>query len=212
VPSLRPAMKRSRLRRLALLAVMAGAAVWIALIAAIDAYGQVDRARPADAIVVLGAQVHAGGRSGPAIDRRVRHAAALYQRGLSDRIICSGGLGDQPPAEAEVMCALLADLGVPEAALLREDQSHSTEDNAANTAALMRERGWRSAIVVTDDFHLLRAAAMFQRAGIEVYSSPAQTTAGPLPPLERIGREAREALGLAWFGLRVLLRIDGTAH
>ena len=55
---------------------------------------------------------------------------------------------------------------------------------------------------------MLRAAWMFDRAGALAYPAPAQVTAGPMNLVERIGREAREALALAWYGLRVLLRID----
>ena len=198
-------MKRPRVLLSIVAACVAG---WAVLIAVIDGFGLTDRARPADVIVVLGSQVYPGGRLGPSLERRAQHAAALYRRGMADYVLCSGGVGDNPPSEAEVACRRIIELGVPPGAIVYETRSHSTEENAAYSAAIMREQGWRSAIIVTDGFHMLRAAWMFDRAGVFAYPGPAQVTAGPMNPVERIGREAREALALAWYGLRVLLGID----
>ncbi len=203
--------KRQWLIRFSVLAVIVAVAGWIALVIVIDQFGFIDRAQHADVIVLLGSQVFAGGKPGPSLERRAQHAAVLYKRGLAGNIICSGGVGDNPPAEAIVACRRVIELGVPKAAILYEDRSHSTEENAAYSAAIMREHGWQSAILVTDGFHLLRSTTMFQRAGITVYPSPAQVTAGPMNPLERIVREMREALGLMWYRARMLVGIDLTS-
>jgi uncharacterized SAM-binding protein YcdF (DUF218 family) len=111
-----------------------------------------------------------------------------------------------------VACGRVIDLGVPKAAILYEDRSHSTEENAAYSAAIMREHGWQSAILVTDGFHLLRSTVMFQRTGVTVYPSPAQATAGPMNPVERVVREMREAFGLVWYGARMVVGIDLTSQ
>ena len=136
-------MKRSRRLRFSLTAAISAVLGLAVLIGVIDAYGLVDRAGPADVIVVLGSQVYPGGRAGPSLERRAQHAAALYRRGLADHIMCSGGVGDHPPAEAEVACRRVIELGVPPGAMVYETRSHSTEENAAYSAAIMRERGWR---------------------------------------------------------------------
>lgn len=206
-------VNRSRLLRLtsgALIILLTALAVAVALI---DAYGLVDRAQPADAIVVLGSQVYPGGRPGPSLSRRADHAAALYRSGYADHVICTGGFTEpQPKSEAQVACDRLVATGVPRSAVILEERATSTEENAAFTAAILRARGWRSAIVVSDGYHLLRATLMFERAGVVVYASPAQATAGPMSVLERFGREVRETGGLALYGLRVLLGIDVTAQ
>ena len=207
-----PPMKRSRLLRLSLSALISAWLGLAVIIAVIDAYGVVDHAQPADVIVVLGSQVYPGGRAGPSLERRAQHTAVLYRRGLADHIICSGGVGDNPPSEAEVVCERIVELGVPPGAVIYETRSHSTEENAAYSAAIMRHRGWRSAIIVSDGFHMLRAAWMFERAGVIAHPSPAQVTAGPMNLIERFGREAREAGGLVWYGLRVVLGIDLTRN
>jgi uncharacterized SAM-binding protein YcdF (DUF218 family) len=206
-------MNRSRLLRLGLLGLIVALIGLSVAVAVVDAYGLVDRARPADAIVVLGSQVYPGGRPGPSLARRADHAAALYRSGYADHVICAGGFTEpEPKSEAQVACDRLAAAGVPPEALILEERSASTEENAAFTAAILRARGWRSAIVVSDGYHLLRATLMFERAGVVVHPSPAQATAGPMSALERFGREVRETAGLALYGVRVLLGIDATAR
>lgn len=205
-------MRRAWLKRIAIGAFVAALAGLIVTVAVIDGYGLVDRARPANVIVVLGSQVYAGGRPGPSLARRVDHAASLYRQGYAEHVICTGGFTElQRMSEAEVACARIVASGVPQKAVILEEQSTSTEENAAFTAEIMRERGWRSAIVASDGYHLLRATLMFQRAGVEVYASPAQATAGPMNPIERIVREVREAGGLVLYGVRVVLGIDLTS-
>src|ERR1051326_2937188 len=173
--------------------------VWMMGLAVIDGYGSRDQAQPADAIVVLGSRVYPDGQPGPALTRRTEHAVALFQHGLAPHITCSGGLGEYPPTEAEAACGLAEKLNVPLAAILIEDQARSTEENALYTASLMRAHGWQTAILVSDSYHLYRAALLFRRAGVVVYPSPAQTTAGPMNPIERYVRESRELLALVWY-------------
>ena len=204
-------MKRSRWTRPGLVALAVVLIALMASIAVIDAYGLVDRAQPADVIVVLGSQVFPSGRLGPSLMRRADHAVALYRQGYADHVICTGGFTEpQPVSEAQAACDRIVAAGVPRQAVIHEERATSTEENAAFTAAIMRARGWRTAILASDGFHLLRAAWMFQRAGIQPYPSPAQVTAGPMNPLERFGREARETAGLVVYGFKVLLGIDET--
>ena len=202
-------MKKSRLALFWRLA-LAGLAVWLAGLAIIDGYGQQDRAQPADVIVVLGSKVYPGGRPGPALTRRTQQAVALYQRGLASALLCSGGLGTNPPTEAETACGLAQTLGVPASAILLEDRSHSTEENALDTAAIMRLHGWTTAIVVSDGFHLYRTELLFRRAGIIAYTSPAQVTAGPMNPVERYARESRELVALVWYWGKTALGLPVT--
>jgi uncharacterized SAM-binding protein YcdF (DUF218 family) len=183
---------------------------WPPSVALVDAYGLQDRAQPAGAIVILGSRVLASGQPGPALTRRSRHAVALYQRGLAPLIVCSGGLGDNPPTEAEAACGLAADLGVPSSALLLEDQAHSTEENALYTAALGQAHGFDTVIVVTDGYHQYRANLLFRAAGLQSFASPAQATAGPMALLERYGRATRELAALAWYWGKGFVGYTGT--
>jgi uncharacterized SAM-binding protein YcdF (DUF218 family) len=58
--------------------------------------------------------------------------------------------------------------GVPEAALLVEPNSRDTVENAWEAARLLRPRGARLVLLVSDRAHLPRAALLFRRAGLRV--------------------------------------------
>ncbi len=165
----------------------------------VDSRAQTDAARPADAIVVLGAAVWSGGRPGPSLYARTQHAITLYRAGYSSRLILSGGLGKYPPAEAEAMRQLALAAGVPEQALVLEDRSHSTEENLANSKALMDARGWRTAVIVSDPFHLLRAEMIARDLGMEAFGSPARNSSNYTIYEQRIYYTTREALALIWY-------------
>ena len=177
-------------------------------LALIDGYGFIDQARPAEAIVVLGSRVYPGGRPGPSLVRRAAHAAALYAQGLAPLVVCSGGQGDPSvPSEASVACGLIAEAGVPPEALLLEEQSHSTEQNALYTAALLQSRGALAVIVVSDSYHLYRAGVLFGRAGLRPYPSP---TPERLFWVERYYRDTRELAALVWYWGKTALGLPQT--
>ncbi len=152
----RPGCSRWPWAALALLIAVFAGALWLDL-----------RAEPGpapgerfDAIVVLGCRVLPSGRPSYALARRARHAARLYHAGHAPFVITTGGVGDFGPAEADVAAAVLLEEGVPERAILREDASTSTDENAA----FARDRfGGRSVLVVSDSFHTLRARRVFAR-------------------------------------------------
>ncbi len=116
---------------------------------------------------------------------RVLHAADLYRAGKVQTIIATGGGGVSwikgAPSEADSMADLLVSIGVPRSAIILEDQSRTTRQNAINTAKIMRERGFQSALLVTSAFHMRRAMAVFTQAGIPaVASSTDIMVAGPI--------------------------------
>jgi uncharacterized SAM-binding protein YcdF (DUF218 family) len=197
---MRPAALSARPRLLLrLLLVLAGALTCgvFGLAWVVDRFGQRERlAGPVDALVVLGARVLPGGVPSGALEARTEQAVALYQRGLAARLVFSGGVGVNPPSEARVARALAVRLGVPEAACVLEEQSHSTEQNARFSAELLRALGARRVAVVSDPYHLLRARQYFRLQGFEVDTSPALLTERNLQPLERFYWTVREAIAL----------------
>jgi len=126
-------------------------------------------------IVVLGAAVRAGGRPSPTLRRRVIHAVHLFQQGFSDFLIFTGGIGRHPPSEAEVMRRLAAEHGIPDDRLILEETAGSTLDSAFACSRIIREKGWSTAFVVSDRYHLFRSVSLFRRLGIQAYgSAPAE--------------------------------------
>ncbi|MCL4489479.1 MAG: YdcF family protein [Chloroflexi bacterium] len=165
----------------------------------VDADAHVDEARPVDTLIVLGSAVWPGERASPSLYERAEHAIALYKQGYASSMILSGGLGQFPPSEAEVMRRLAAGSGIPDSALLLDDTSHSTEENLSHAKQIMEAHGWRSALIVSDPFHLLRARVIARDYGIEAYGSPA--TASPTFTILhlRVWYTVREAAALIWY-------------
>jgi uncharacterized SAM-binding protein YcdF (DUF218 family) len=196
-----------RLRRWLLIAFVFWLVMDLALIGAIVLYGDVDRAQSADVIVVLGAGLQGNNQPGPAMRRRTAQAAALWHEGLASQIICSGGYGYQRErSEADACAELLRAEGVPEEVIYYEDASRSTEENALYTDDLMQAQGWRTALLVSDSYHLLRATLLFNQVGIENYPSPAEDP----PPGDHLRSLVREVLALHWLLLKNLLGLEAT--
>lgn len=131
-----------------------------------------DQARPADAIVVFGAAEYVGHPS-PVYRARLDHAYTLFRQGLAPVIITTGGSGKDPTfSEGQVGRDYLAKRGVPDVNLIAETQAGDTEQSARRLAVIFEANAWRSAILVSDAYHLYRAKRMMEREGITVYISP----------------------------------------
>jgi uncharacterized SAM-binding protein YcdF (DUF218 family) len=167
------------------------------LVGFLDGYGQINRPQKADAIVVLGAGVGPGGKAGKGLERRVLHAVRLYRKGWAPRIIMTGGVGTYPPAEAEVAAQLAMQKGVPRAAIVLENKSTSTWENAANATTICKKHGWKSVLLVSDPFHLWRAQRNFQKCGMRAFTSPVAPEMWRAQPLRKIFWTAREAVLVA---------------
>lgn len=166
----------------------------------------------ADAIVVLGGGRYHRWMRSDSIDpdelkgSRLAAGARAWLAGRAPLIILSGGNGGGGPSEADVMAAAIAKAGIPASALILEDRSNSTSDNARLTAALLRERGMRKVLLVTSSVHMPRANLLFRDAGLEVVPVPVpegRLRAGwkarwlPSPrALWRSGRAMKEYMGL----------------
>jgi uncharacterized SAM-binding protein YcdF (DUF218 family) len=130
-----------------------------------------------DAIVVLGSAQYNGVPSS-IFEARLEHALRLYEAGVAPVIVTVGGkaAGDQF-TEAEAGRDYLAEAGVPADALLPVQQGVDTLESMRAVAAAFDERGWGSAVLVTDPWHAMRAERMAEDAGIAADSSP--TRQGP---------------------------------
>lgn len=133
---------------------------------------QIDEARPADVIIVLGAAEYAG-RPSPVLRARLDHALDLYNRKLAPRIITTGGAGGDPVyTEGEVSRGYLVKHGVPSESIMMEREGESTVHSIAAAAEIMRRMNLRSAIVVSDAYHIFRVKKMLEFRGLDVYGSP----------------------------------------
>ena len=165
------------------------------------------RGNGADAIVILGCALRADGSLSGPLEERVRAGAEAYRSGLAPVVCATGGvpLGasvDRP--EAHAMRTRLVELGVPETAILIEDASRSTFENASACAALLHPRGIRRVWLVTQPFHSRRAARHFRRAGFAALGFPIAGSLEERDPVWGLARVLREYV--SWAKLLVLLR------
>ena len=162
-----------RLRRFLLMMILGGLVYAAAVIGAIHIGGAIDTAEDADVIIVLGAGLRADGRPGWALTRRARRAADLWHADVAPYVLCTGAQAEGfPRSEAAACREILMGAGLPDAAILMEESSRSTEENAIYSRRLMDELGLRRAVLVSDSYHLLRAGWIFQRRGLAAFSSP----------------------------------------
>jgi uncharacterized SAM-binding protein YcdF (DUF218 family) len=132
----------------------------------------VDEARPADVILILGAAEYRG-KPSPTLKARLDHGLWLYYKHMSPRIMTTGGAGGDPMyTEADVGRAYLVGRGVPSEAILVEDESATTVQSTASAAEIMRRMGLKSCIVVSDGYHIFRVKKMLEFSGLDVYGSP----------------------------------------
>jgi uncharacterized SAM-binding protein YcdF (DUF218 family) len=159
----------------------------------------------ADAIVVLGCRIAPSGRPGPAAARRAHAAASAYLAGVAPRVVVSGGRRWGSAIEARVMGGVLAERGVPAAAIVEELCSLSTHENAVLSAALLRRLGARRAAVVTCPWHMARALADFRAAGVDVFPIPAARGFQTLT--RRVYLHAHEVV-CTWLDARAMSRAE----
>lgn len=137
------------------------------------------RLGPAEAIVVLGGGgVRADGTLSNASLRRALHGIVLQRRGLAPLLVFSGAAGPHGAVEAEARAALARELGVPSEVILTERTGHTTREEGARIGALLRGRGIRRILLVTDWEGMGRAQGVFVREGFEVLPAPVDDVPG----------------------------------
>lgn len=157
--------------------------VWLLSLLGVVTLGSWDRARPGEAIVVLGAAQYAG-RPSPVLKARLDHAVELWERGLAPRVILTGGVGrGDTTSEAAVGRRYVMRRGVPDTAILMEVEGRTTNESLRAVAELMESGRVRSVagegrevILVSDPFHMLRLLVVARRYELVPYTSPTRTS------------------------------------
>jgi vancomycin permeability regulator SanA len=137
-----------------------------------------DERPSADVVLVLGAAQYAGTPS-KIFEARLRHAKDLYDEGVAPYIVTTGGNkpGDTY-TEASAAGRWLVEHGVPQNRVIAVGQGTDTLGSIRAVAERIHGRGWRTAVIVSDPWHSLRARTMASDAGIEAWTSPTHT--GPV--------------------------------
>jgi uncharacterized SAM-binding protein YcdF (DUF218 family) len=194
----RPLLRRSWVRRTlagVVLVVMVGFLYYAVSLFQVWSTGRGDQTRPVDAIVVLGAAQY-DGRPSPQLASRLDHAVALWEDGVADLVVVTGGKqpGDRF-TEAAASASYLEDRGVPASAIIREDEGRNSYESIDAASELLESRGLDRVLLVSDPFHSLRIRLIAEELGLEAYTSPTRTS--PLSGRSSFLREMKEAAGVA---------------
>jgi uncharacterized SAM-binding protein YcdF (DUF218 family) len=135
----------------------------------------------AAAIVVLGGGTVSANPPRPWVEvsdagDRVLYGAKLYREGHAPLVILSGGRVDWYGAgapEAADMAEQLQAMGVPRSAILQDQTSHNTYENAVNVQKILNEQQITGPILlVTSAMHMPRALAIFRHLKISSLAAP----------------------------------------
>jgi uncharacterized SAM-binding protein YcdF (DUF218 family) len=202
----------ARAVRVAVVVAVAVAAAYGATLYQVWSTGRSDERRTVDAIVVLGAAQY-DGRPSPQFMARLDHVVELWSEDLAPYVVVSGG--KQPAdrfTEAAAARTYLQSRGVPAAAILEESLGRSTVESLRGVRDVLGSVVDDDAevLLVSDPYHMLRAASSARELGMTVHVSATRTgvTRGGDAGL----RNAREAIGVMVGRIVGFERLDRWVH
>lgn len=174
----RPRPVRRFVRRLLVGVLLVGALVVGGTGFRVWQVARADDRTQADVVVVLGAAQY-GGTPSKVLEARLKHAKSLYEEGVAEHILTTGGSrpGDEY-TEAEASAIWLRENGVPQNAVVDVQEGSDTLGSIRAAAQEAANRGWHSAVIVSDPWHSLRARTMAGDVGLDARTSP--THSGPI--------------------------------
>ncbi|MFC2351792.1 YdcF family protein [Eikenella halliae] len=156
---------------LLVLLVQAAWCTWL-----VYSYSTRTASRRADAAVVLGAAAW-GKNPSPVFRERINHGITLYRNNRVGKLIFTGGTPKSGyMTEAEVARRYARSHGVPNKDILLETTSRDTEQNLENTKTLMYNNGLENVIIISDPYHLARAAAVADYVELDYQTEPTPTS------------------------------------
>lgn len=128
-----------------------------------------------DAIVVLGAAQFDGVPS-PVLEARLREAKRIFEKDLAPRILTVGSRapGDRT-TEAASGFSWLVDQGVAKKYVDSIPYGRDTFASTKSYVDVMKKLNLKTAIIVTDQYHCLRAVTMASDLGISATCAPTRT-------------------------------------
>jgi SanA protein len=147
-----------------LVTLVVAANLYIVISTSGEATGSVADARHAEVAIVPGAFVQPDGSMSTMLADRVEQAAALWKAGKVGRILVSGDHHRWAYDEPDTMREALVRDGVPARDVFTD---HAGFDTWATMVRARKVFDVRSAVVVTQGFHMPRALYLAQQAGLD---------------------------------------------
>lgn len=157
------------------------------------------------AAIVFGAAVWPGGVPSPTLLRRSNAVFELWRSESIDVIVPSGGIGKNPPSEAQVMKDILVSKGIPENSIVLESSAKTTIETAVYAKAILDPLALSDVYAVTDAYHMARC--LFSLWRVSLKAKP-YTTSGITPKprtVLTIRQWLRELLAFPYYVIMALL-------
>lgn len=133
---------------------------------ALSVAGLRDEVADTDLAVIAGNTVYPNGVVSARLQGRLDAAIALYREGHVKVLLVSGGIGEEKQDEAAAMKRYLVEHGIPADAVVADNQGVNTFETARFAAALIKAKGYRPPILVSQFFHLARFELAMQKHGV----------------------------------------------
>jgi uncharacterized SAM-binding protein YcdF (DUF218 family) len=134
-----------------------------------------------DVVILLGGVVEDrvqatwGQRAYNEDNERLLQTYDLLRKGSARNAIASGGPVSASRAEVVEARSLADEIvawGIEPERVVVEDHARNTYENAVDSAAIVRARGWKTVLLVTSAFHMQRAYGCFREVGLDVDTLP----------------------------------------
>lgn len=153
-----------------------------------------------DCIMILGAGVWGADRPSYILKDRLDKGLALYELGVSDRLLMSGDHGRETYDEVNVMKDYATEEGIDTDLVFMDHAGFSTYESMVRAKKVFEVE---SMVIVTQEYHLYRAVYIANRLGIDAYGVPARTYAYRHQWLRNLREQVARAKDMVWLMLQM---------
>lgn len=164
---------------------------WMRRTEASKIYNNLDLVPTRPVAIVFGALVYRNGHLSPVLRGRVDAAIDLYRAGKVEKLLMSGDNGRVGYDEVSAMKAYAVSRGVPPEKIVRDFAGFRTLDSCYRARHIFDVR---SAILVTQAFHLPRALYLAHHFGIDAVGFVAPDNSSPAAVAGYSSRETNAAI------------------
>lgn len=161
--------------------LLVGGAVLIGMLLLTPVGSSVDDAtrRSFDAGVILGAAVWSGDRPSPVFRERLKRGYDLLENGTVQFLVLTGSNAPGELTEAEVGRRELLRRGADPTRIVIETRTRSTVQQVMFIRDELTKQGWRTFVIISDQFHLTRALEICDFNGIDAHGVSSESPLGP---------------------------------
>lgn len=132
-----------------------------------------------DAAVILGAAVWSGDRPSPVLRERINTGYDLLKNGTVQFLVLTGSNAPGELSESEVARRELLNLGADPTRIVIETTTRSTQQQIMFIRDELLKQGWKSFVIVSDQFHLTRALEICAFNDIDARGVSSESPLGP---------------------------------